>query len=275
VTITPSTVYITPNPTVTVPSTAQSSSGSTALPNIGAHKQNTNVGAIAGGVVGGVVVLAALAVLAFFLIRKSKKDKAAQQNNNVQTHQQQAAASIATAWNNHNQNPDIGGKPAQQPVYAPAPAGYASPQNEKPMATQEAYRPPLLSNYGSELSTEHAPQQSPPVYAQPSPSTRPPSNFTELDPHVRTPSAGPPVSPIGTIPTASSELGGASRISSPAPQHAELGGQNRGSYQVPPNVQEIGASSGGITRPPAGQQRQSALDMSGAPMSEEYHHELP
>jgi hypothetical protein len=87
------------------------------------------------------------------------------------------------------------------------------------------------------------------------------------------------VSPIGTLaPTlapTSSELGGDSRVSSPAPQHAELGGRNAGTYQVPPNVQEIGAgtSTGGITRPP---QRQSGLvDMSGAPMSDEYHHELP
>jgi hypothetical protein len=233
-------------------------------------------------VVGGLVFLAALATLALLLLRKSKKDRAARNagaQQMQQTQQQQADAATATALQAHNNGvPEIAGKPAQQQVYASPPVVYANAPNEK---AQQAYRPPPQSNYGSELSTEQAAQHQspPPVYAQPSPSTRPPSNFTELDPNQCAPSVGPPVSPIGTLaptlaPTAS-ELGGDSRVSSPAPQHAELGARNTGTYQVPPNVQEIGpdTSTGGITRPP---QRQSGLvDMSGAPMSEEYHHELP
>lgn len=272
VVVTPSTVYITPNPTVTVAPTGQNS-GSTSLPSVGSHKKKkkSNVGAIAGGIVGGLLVLAALAIVAFFLIRKKR---AARQDNSPQSQHQQANVALGTAWNNPNQPPEIDGKPGQQIVYAPAPVEY--PQNEKPMAVQEAYRPPPQTNLSNELGTPQAPQQSPPpVYAQPSPSTRQPSNFTELDPNIRTHSAGPPVSPIGTLPPASSELGD-SRIGSPVPQHAELGGQNGGSYQVPSNVQEMGASSGGITRAPgAQQQRPATMDMSGAPMSDEYHHELP
>lgn len=265
-----------PNPTVTV-----QGSDSSDLPNIGSHEdKKSNIGPIVGGAVGGVVFLAALATLALLLLRKSKKDRAARIAGTQQTQQQQADAATSTAWQAHNNGvPGVAGKPVQQQIYAPPPIVYANAPNEK---AQQAYRPPPQSNYGSELSTEQAAQQQspPPVYAQPSPATRPPSTLTELDLSQRTPSVGPPVSPIGTLaPTlapTSSELGGDSRVGSPAPQHAELGGRNTNTYQVPPNVQEIGpgTSTGGITRPP---QRQSngVVDMSGAPISEEYHHELP
>lgn len=58
----------------------------------------------------------------------------------------------------------------------------------------------------------------------------------------------------------------------------ELGGTNRGSWNVPHGVQEMSASTGGIKRRPVGGSRTGVgqwVDMSGAPMSEEFHsHEL-
>lgn len=64
------------------------------------------------------------------------------------------------------------------------------------------------------------------------------------------------------------ELGGENRVN-------ELGGENRGSWNTPLGVQELGAggnASGGIPRRPVN--TRGNFDLSGAPMSEEYRHEL-
>lgn len=250
--------------TVTVAAGGGSAPTSTALATIGAHssKKSTPIGAIVGGAVGGVVAITIIAVLAFFLFRKYR--------NKTNNEQHQGTSAAATAWHNQNQIPEIGGKPAtQQQVYAAGGSAYTSAQNEKPVSTQqEAFTP---SSQNHEYYTPQKPAS--PIYSQPNSSNRPPSNVTELDPRAST----QPVSPMTTGAQTSSELGGDTRVNSPALQHTELGGQNRGSYQIPAHVSEIGggSSTGGITRAPAAQQRQTgATDMSGAPMSEEYHHEL-
>lgn len=72
----------------------------------------------------------------------------------------------------------------------------------------------------------------------------PASTHTELDTH------GYPISPVN-----------------------ELGGNNRGSWQTPHGLQEMHGSQSQIAgRRPGG--RQSALDMSGNPIHEDFHHEL-
>ena len=95
------------------------------------------------------------------------------------------------------------------------------------------------------------------------------SQYTELDPNNISRQSVQPVGPqgpgTGTHMNTASELGG---------------GENRASYQAyspPPQAHEMSgaAATGGIVRPQVGRQ-QPDVDMSGAPMSDNYRqHELP
>jgi hypothetical protein len=107
----------------------------------------------------------------------------------------------------------------------------------------------------------------------------PPSNYNELEQRDNQPVSLQAPSP----PSNYNELeqGEDRRTSTVSPLlRQELFADNRGRYaQVPQGLppQEMSASTGGVNRRPVGgSARQSAgFDMSGAPMSEEYHtHEL-
>ena len=132
----------------------------------------------------------------------------------------------------------------------------------------------------TELATNHltTPGASPPpVYASqlaaniPQTQSYPPSNYTELDLNTARQSL-PPVSP--NSPGASSM----SHPTSPTPAPSELSGQQAGYSAYDPNRRSPGPQelngTGGIARRPVGQDAARATDMSGAPMSENYPHEL-
>jgi hypothetical protein len=160
------------------------------------------------------------------------------------------------------------------------------------------------------------------MYAQP----RPMSNYSELDPHSRSPSEGlispsttrfpatinelsdehraselgsmssvlPGTNELGPgdsasnygIPVGRTELGGESRplykAYSPPPQ--EQTGSSVGSrggigryqaYSSPPSEEEVIARTGGIARRgDMGRSLSPGVDMSGAPLGEEYHHDI-
>ncbi len=229
-------------------------------------------------------------------MRKNKKDKAAaaagagavnnnQYNhpNNQQVQQQQADAATAAAFTNlqHQRMSEIDGTMKPAAAYVPPPN---EPYPEKPLGTTMAneYRPQAQSQYSSGYGSnpQNGSQSPSPVYAQPQAHSPPQqhtpnmgsptiSQYTELDPTNISRQNAPHLSPQGTGTSAymatASELGG---------------GENRASYKAyspPPVAHEMSgsAATGGIVRPQVGRQ-QPDVDMSGAPMSDNYrHHELP
>lgn len=230
-------------------------------------------------------------------MRKNKQDKAnataagaeALNNNqynhpnNQQVQQQQADVATAAAFSNlqHQRMSEIDGTMKPAAAYVPPPN---EPYLEKPLVTTMAneYRPPAQSQYSSGYGSDphNGSQSPPPVYAQPQTHSPPQqhtpnmgspamSQYTELDPNNISRQSVPPVSPQG--PGTGTYMGTASELG---------GGENRPSYQAyspPPQAHEMsgGAATGGIVRPQVGRQ-QPDVDMSGAPMSDNYrHHELP
>jgi len=290
-----STVYVTQQPsasgtsTVLLPPgatqndnaapTSTSTPSTSPLPTIHSHsKSSTPIGAIVGGVIGGITLIAFLSFLLWFYLRKRKQDKAfalaAAQNE-----QQEADAATAIAFQNHNRISELGGTHKPTNTYIQPPSPRLAVFSEKQTAganTAEAYGPQGYGNqsvYGENLHTG-SPQSPPPIYTQPPQSNpsipSPPSNYTELE-EQRT-GNGPPVSPP------LSQTGYMGQDQGQRLDVNELGGANRGSLNVPQGVQEMSASTGGINRRPVGGSRTGAgqwVDMSGAPMSEEFHsHEL-
>ncbi len=162
-------------------------------------------------------------------------------------------------------------KPAAAYIAPPSPGVYPEKQTMDGKAT-EVYRPQGQSDQSAYVDNAHpGPQSPPPIYSQPqhpSPSIpSPPSNYNELEEQRRMGSGSPVSLPLSQAGQLSPDLRQRQDVS-------ELGGTNRGSWNVPPGVQEMGGSTGGITRRPVGGAGQSAdqwVDMSGAPMSEEFH----
>jgi hypothetical protein len=282
-----STLVLTPTATIIITQTPTDKIDGTNIPGQATRtslpqatsKKSTPIGAIVGGVVGGIAVIALIGFIAWYCLRKRKQDKAAA----AAVQQQQADAATAAAYHNTNHMPEIDGTMTMKPgagAFAPPPnPNYSSPP-EKPVAGVAAheYRPQAQSQYssgyGSEIDPRGATASPPPLYAHPSPPTQissPASGYTELDPTQTARQSVQPVSPAGTntgtfLSTNVSELGG---------------GENRLSYQAynpsqsTPPVPEMGASTGGINRPAVGRQH-PAVDMNGAPMSENYRpHEMP
>ncbi|KAH8815867.1 hypothetical protein F5884DRAFT_198324 [Xylogone sp. PMI_703] len=215
------------------------------------HKSNT--GAIVGGVVGGVAAIVIAALLAWFFIRRRNKAKQAQADNLASA----AAASAASGGAFHSvvaneQTPELAGKPTGGVGYAPVPQD--APVQEKPAVNQqttEYYKPTGQQPYGHQNQDVHtdvsgAPSP-PPVYHSPNPQ-------------------------VPGVPPTSQQFGPQN------PHLSELGGTNHGSYQVPQGVSELAtpSMSANLAAQP-GQHphsRPQQVDMSGAPMSEVYHHEL-
>jgi hypothetical protein len=264
--------------------------------------KKTPIGAIVGGVIGGVALIAFLIFL--FWLYKHKKSQA-----KPDVMQQQQQALDTSAYNNPNRISEIGGVMLNKPPQAP----FSQPPNsqstgnyfpEKPVVggnTQELYRPDQQQQHQTayiESSTTPAsgipsPGSPPPTYTQPNspnpghlqpqppvplPTAQnafisPQQGYNELeDQHQQQPSqrnSYVPYSPPAA-PATHNEL--------PAQTGVEAG--QRTSY-VPPaagNVQEMSgsAATGGIARRPVQRQGQGGFDMSGGPMSEEFHgHELP
>ncbi|KAK0124467.1 hypothetical protein ONS95_009419 [Cadophora gregata] len=199
----------------------------------------------------------------------------------------------------------------QQQQQHPAMGVYPEKQTAG-VGTQEVYRPALgghLSSGGENTNTQssvngYPPSQSPPpVYTNPSSTLipSPPSQYSELaqdqtQRRASNLSSQGGVSPMGSgfsppqgqshspmvmqsppPPAAAATMGTVNELGTHSEVN-ELGGENRGSWNVPPGVQEMGggqSSSGGIARRPVGGgTRRSQVDMNGAPLSEEFRHEL-
>jgi hypothetical protein len=166
-------------------------------------------------------------------------------------------------------------KPAAAYIAPPSPKPYPEKQTAGDN-TVEFYRPQGQGDQSAYVETiSPAPHSPPPIYSrpqQPSPSIpSPPSKYNELQEQWRA-EGGTPVSP------SLSQAGHLNQDQGQRQEVNELGGNNRGSWNVPPGVQEMSGGTGGVTRRPVGGARQSAgqwVDMSGAPMSEEFHsHEM-
>jgi hypothetical protein len=77
------------------------------------------------------------------------------------------------------------------------------------------------------------------------------------------------------IPIGRTELGGESRplykAYSPPPQEQSVGDRRYQAYSPPPSEEEVIARTGGIGRGDLGRSLSPGVDMSGAPLGEEYH----
>lgn len=284
------TVTVTPtNPIVAVASSGPGSSPTTAgSATSGASDQNpsknshkSDAGAIAGGVVGGVAAVAIVALLAWLLLRRRKN---AANKAEAQEIAAGAAASAASEGAFHSvvangQHAELAGKPTGTAGYVPV--SQEIPQHEKPAGgdpqATEYYKPGApQEHYGYSPQGGHpdagAPSP-PPIYNTPSPAVSGVSPVAaQHSPHTSELSSNPA---FHQVPQNSPPVAGQLQ----APQVPELGGTNQAAYQVPPNVSELGTASMAASlatqaparRPVGGRQQ---FDMSGAPMTDEYRHEL-
>jgi hypothetical protein len=231
-------------------------------------KSSTPTGPIVGGVIGGIALIAFISFLVWFYLRKRRQDKAIaiataqNQQQNQQQQQQQADTAAAAAYQNQNRLPEMGATPKPAVAYMQPPSPRTGVFPEKPAdRSQSAYVE--NTRLGSRSPAPSYPQSPQSRSSIPSP---PLSNYSELEAQRR--AAGrSPTSPEFWQTGQGVERQGVN----------ELGGTNRGSLNVPPGMQELGASTGGINQRPVGGQRTGPgqyVDMSGAPMSDEYHHEL-
>ncbi|KAF4637899.1 hypothetical protein G7Y89_g191 [Cudoniella acicularis] len=283
VVVTPSTVYVTPSPTVMVTPTQTgqaAASSTTSVPNIGSHTQNnTPIGAIVGGVIGGIALIGLFAFLIWFFFRKRRQDREARAARTAQTQYQQQQADSALAAALPNRVFEVDGRQTDQVPYLPHPnAAYVPPEAEKPPPIiQEYYRPPFQNTYSSEGQMPVQPSKPPSNYVQPPPIERPASNATEFVQHNQTPGGGVPISTSPTIsyPLGATELAENRASWLPPTNSNELGGENRGSYQIPPNTNELGAESRSSYMLPlrSAVGPMPSVDMSGAPLREDYHND--
>lgn len=284
----PSTLYITstPNPTITV-TPAQTGTniviGTTSVPDIGSHNDKPfPIGAVIGGVVGGLTLICFVAFLIWFIPRKRRQDREAKSAK--------ANAATASAYQTQQGPVEIDGKQTQAP-YAP-PHRMCTPivaeKNASTSGVQEYYQPRPEEPYGRNQVPNQQSPTAPPFYAQPSPVAHHSRHISELS-QSRQVSNDAPYSANVPTPVVMNEMGEnnhnwepiastvelpTARTSNPNQQmyedDKELGGEGRSSYQAPPlNTHEMNVSPGDVTRRPVAEQM-PIVDMSGAPMSEEY-----
>ncbi|KAH8658838.1 hypothetical protein BGZ60DRAFT_128629 [Tricladium varicosporioides] len=284
----PSTVYITPapNPTITVTPTQTGTNiviGTTSVPDIGSHNDRPfPTGAVVGGVVGGLTLVCLVAFLIWFILRRRRQGR--------ELKSAKANAATASAYQAQQGPVEIDGKQTQG-LYAPPQRVYTPIAVEKHASAsgvQEYYQPQSQEAYRGVQVTHQQSSTPPPFYAQPSPAAHHARQISEISqprqlsndaPH---PEGAPNAAMMNEIsennsgwePIASTVELPTARTSNPNQQiyedDKELEGGSRSSYQAPPtNPHEMNVSHGGVTRRPiAGQM--PIVDMSGAPMSEEY-----
>lgn len=248
--------------TSTTPLTTTSSSNSSSPPLItSSPRKSTPIGAIVGGATGGIALIALISFLAWFCLRRRRQDKAfaaaAAQNQRLQTD-----AATAIAFQNLNQISEIGGTPKAAAAFIQPHSLHTGLYPGKPADGDQDV-------YGG--TTNHFSPESPPSASRPSqwsPSIiSPMSNYSaEEQRRLRG------FSPISPLFGQTGQLSGQQGVNG-------TGGVNWGSLNVAPAVQEMSASTGGINRRPLvgghGAGPGQYVDMSGAPMSPEFHlHEL-
>ncbi|RDW71285.1 hypothetical protein BP6252_07848 [Coleophoma cylindrospora] len=288
--VTTNSVITTGRPTVTSTATpivvvvtasttsASNSASTTASPTFfpvsqNSSRKNSHLGAIVGGAVGGIAVIGIIAAVIFCCLYKNRK--ARRQENDQAT----AATAIAyQAAHANNYKPPIQPDPNFSEL---SEGGYGKPQmvQQTPMGAIHTTEKPTSLTQSQEQHQQYysqSPFAPPPVYNQasvydqpsstlptPSPTFLQTGHFPELagDRHTQ------PMSPLSGCSTGnSSPQGGLSpRPQSNVMEMSAVGFQQSfGQFPLPPT----GNGHGHASELPA---RQPHLDMSGAPMSENYH----
>ncbi|EPE36118.1 hypothetical protein GLAREA_05456 [Glarea lozoyensis ATCC 20868] len=296
-----------PSRTITV---MPSATASTPTVVINSHtSKSTPIGVIVGGAAGGIALIAGLLFLIWFCIRKRRqKSKAAQELHAEQAElQRQADEATAAAYLNPQRVAEADGKPIAPTTAYEAPVekqqNVTEQETFRPLSTTYDGRsssivatPPPMYAQPRPASTPHPaePHSRLPSTGIISPMTPGfPATIDELsDEHRRSElgsmsSIRPGTNELGPgdsasnygIPVGRTELGGESRplykAYSPPPQELSVGSgsgvRRYQAYSPPPSEEEVIARTGGIGRGDLGRSLSPGVDMSGAPLGEEYH----